>query len=36
MRIDRDELFDLLADRPEMLRQMFAALFRRAGQPVVA
>ena len=36
MRIDRDELFDLLADRPEMLRQMFAALFRGAGQPVVA
>ncbi len=36
LRIDRDELFDLLADRPEMLRQMFAALFRGAGQPVGA
>jgi CRP-like cAMP-binding protein len=36
LRIDRDELFDLLADRPEMLRQMFAALFRRTEQPVVA
>ena len=36
VRIDRDELFDLLSDRPEMLRQMFAALFRTAGQQVVA
>jgi signal-transduction protein with cAMP-binding, CBS, and nucleotidyltransferase domain len=30
LRIDRDEMFELLADRPEMLRQIFAALFRGA------
>jgi AAA family ATP:ADP antiporter len=31
LRVDREELFEVLADRPEMLRQMFAALFRTAA-----
>jgi CRP-like cAMP-binding protein len=28
LRIDREELFDLLEQRPELLQQMFSALFR--------
>jgi ATP/ADP translocase/CRP-like cAMP-binding protein/HEAT repeat protein len=28
LKIDRDDLFDVLAERPELLRQMFAGLFR--------
>jgi CRP-like cAMP-binding protein len=28
LRIDRDELFEVLGERPEMLKQMFAGLFR--------
>ena len=28
LRIDRDELFDLLGERPEMLKQIFAGMFR--------
>jgi CRP-like cAMP-binding protein len=28
LRIDHDELFDVLGERPELLRQMFASLFR--------
>ena len=31
LRIVREELFDVLGERPELLRQMFAAMFRRAG-----
>jgi CRP-like cAMP-binding protein len=29
LRIHRDDLFDLLGERPELLRQMFAGLFKR-------
>jgi CRP-like cAMP-binding protein len=29
LKIDREDLFDLLGERPELLRQMFAAMFRR-------
>jgi AAA family ATP:ADP antiporter len=36
LKIERDDLFDLLADRSGMLRQIFAALFREAGRRPVA
>jgi CRP-like cAMP-binding protein len=36
LRIARDELFDILGERPELLRQMFAALFRRVADPALA
>ena len=29
----REDLFDVLGERPELLRQMFAAMFRRAADP---
>jgi ATP:ADP antiporter, AAA family len=29
LRIDREDLFDLLAERPDLLRQMFASMFKR-------
>jgi hypothetical protein len=29
LKIDREDLFDVLGERPELLRQMFASLFRR-------
>jgi AAA family ATP:ADP antiporter len=29
LRIDREDLFDLLAERPDLLRQMFAGVFKR-------
>jgi hypothetical protein len=29
LKIDREALFELLAERPELLRQMFASLFKR-------
>ena len=29
LKIDREDLFDVLAERPELLRQMFAGLFKR-------
>jgi CRP-like cAMP-binding protein len=28
LRIDRDELFDLLGERPELLRQLFEGMFK--------
>jgi CRP-like cAMP-binding protein len=28
LKIDRDDLFDLLGERPELLRQMFSGMFR--------
>lgn len=31
LRIDRDDLFDLLGERPALLRQLFAGIFRMAG-----
>jgi CRP-like cAMP-binding protein len=36
LRLDREDLFALLGERPEMLRQMFAGMFRVAGQEVVS
>jgi CRP-like cAMP-binding protein len=36
LRIAREELFDVLGERPELLRQMFAAMFRRAADPAFA
>jgi CRP-like cAMP-binding protein len=39
LRIDRDELFDLLGERPELLRQLFEGMFRigagAAGKAIV-
>ncbi len=29
LKVDRDDLFDLLAERPDLLRQMFAGMFKR-------
>ena len=29
LKMDRDDLFDLLAERPDLLRQMFAGMFKR-------
>ena len=36
LKIDRDDLFDLLGERPELLRQMFAGMFRREKPAVAA
>jgi len=36
LRIARDDLFDVLGERPELLRQMFAAMFRRVADPTFA
>jgi AAA family ATP:ADP antiporter len=36
LRITQDDLFDVLGERPELLRQMFAALFRRVSDPALA
>jgi CRP-like cAMP-binding protein len=38
LRLNRADLFDLLGERPELLRQMFAGIFRmrEAVQPVTA
>jgi ATP:ADP antiporter, AAA family len=36
LKIDREDLFDLLGERPELLRQMFAGLFRREKAAVAA
>jgi hypothetical protein len=36
LRINRDDLFDVLGERPELLRQMFAAMFRRTAGPSFA
>jgi CRP-like cAMP-binding protein len=38
LRLDHEELLDLLGERPELLRQMFAGIFRmrEAVQPVTA
>ena len=37
LRIDREDLFDLIAQRPDLMRQLFAAMFRkaRAGMPAM-
>jgi AAA family ATP:ADP antiporter len=36
LRIAREDLFDVLGERPELLRQMFAAMFRRVADPAFA
>ena len=36
LRIGRDDLFEVLAERPELLRQIFAAMFRRVADPAFA
>jgi CRP-like cAMP-binding protein len=36
VKLDREDLFGLLGERPEMLRQMFAGMFRITGQEVVS
>jgi CRP-like cAMP-binding protein len=36
LRIAREDLFDVLGERPELLRQIFAAMFRRAAGPSFA
>ncbi len=36
LRTDRDDLFELLGERPELLRQMFEGLFRLEGRDVGA
>jgi hypothetical protein len=33
LRLDHDELLDLLGERPELLRQMFAGIFRMREVP---
>ena len=33
LRIDRDDLFDMLADRPEMLRQLFVSVTESGATP---
>ena len=33
LRIARDDLFEVLGERPELLRQIFAAMFRRVAGP---
>ena len=35
LKIDRDDLFDVLAERPDLLRQMFAGMFKR-DRPLTA
>jgi CRP-like cAMP-binding protein len=32
MRIDRDDLFDLLGEHPELMRQLFAGIFRTVAE----
>ena len=36
LRIDREELFDLLAHRPDLLQQLFSALFGTRTAAVAA
>jgi hypothetical protein len=36
LRIDRDELFDLLGERPELLRQLFEGMFRISADTAAA
>jgi hypothetical protein len=32
LHIDRDDLFEMLSDRPEMLKQLFAGIMEAPGQ----
>jgi CRP-like cAMP-binding protein len=36
LRITREDLFEVLGERPELLRQIFAAMFRRVADPAFA
>jgi len=36
LKLDRDELFDLLGERPELLRQLFEGMFRARTEPATA
>jgi ATP/ADP translocase/CRP-like cAMP-binding protein/HEAT repeat protein len=36
LRIPREELFEVLGERPELLRQIFASMFRRVVDPALA
>jgi CRP-like cAMP-binding protein len=36
LRITREDLFEVLGERPELLRQIFAAMFRRVADPALA
>jgi hypothetical protein len=36
LRMTREDLFEVLGERPELLRQMFAAMFRRVADPAFA
>ena len=36
LRIAREDLFEVLGERPELLRQIFAAMFRRVAGPAFA
>jgi len=35
LRIDREDLFDLVADRPDLLRQLFEGIFRMGSDAAV-
>jgi hypothetical protein len=34
LKLDRDDLFGLFGERPELLRQIFAGMFRADGERV--
>ncbi len=36
LKLDRDELFDLLGERPELLRQLFEGMFRMEVETAAA
>jgi hypothetical protein len=36
LKLDRDELFDLLGERPELLRQLFEGMFRMGTEAATA
>jgi len=36
LKLDRDELFDLLGERPELLRQLFEGMFRARTESATA
>ncbi len=36
LRIDRDELFELLGERPELLRQLFEGMFKIGAEAAAA
>ena len=36
LRLDRDDLFDLLGERPELLRQLFEGMFKIGAEAAAA